>query len=137
MYNYQNSTNIEFANIQQTFWSENKQEYNDYIPLHENNTHPFIHCNIIEFSYSNITVNIPIDISPIQIYPNPTTSGIVFLNTNLPIIDIKVYDLNGILQYQTPATNHLNLSKLNNGVYIIYITTNENIYTFKQIINNY
>ena len=90
-----------------------------------------------EFSYSNITVNIPIDVSPIQIYPNPTTSGIVFINTSLPILDIKIYDLNGILQYQTSATDHLNLSNLNNGIYIIYITTNENRYTFKQIINNY
>ena len=137
LYNYQEPQNIKFSNIQQTFWSETKQEYNDYISLYGNNKHPFVYCNMAEFSYSNITVNIPIDVSPIQIYPNPTTSGIVFINTNLPILDIKIYDLNGILQYQTSATDHLNLSNLNNGIYIIYITTNENRYTFKQIINNY
>ena len=55
----------------------------------------------------------------------------------VPIYNIAVYDTKGILRYQNNYNGHIDLSHLNNGIYIIQIDTEEGKFSFKQIINNY
>ena len=136
-YNYNYNNQLDNASIEQSFWSDTDKEYSDYISLSGNNIMPFVCGNNIQIEYSDILTNIALDISPINVYPNPSKSGIVFIDTDLIVHDIAVFDINGILLYQNKYTNHVNLSHLNNGMYIIQITTNEGKYSFKQIINNY
>ncbi len=134
-YNYLNQ--LDNAYIEQSFWSNNNREYNDYIAIYGNNKPPYAYCNQIEFEYSNISTDISISISPIEIYPNPTKSGIVFINSQVPILQVSIFDINGILLYSDQYSRSINLSHLKNGLYIIHITTEDRIYTFKQIIANY
>ena len=136
-YNYNYNNQLDNASIEQSFWSDTDKEYSDYISLSGNNIMPFVCGNNIQIEYSDILTNIALDISSINVYPNPSKSGIVFIDTDLIVHDIAVFDINGILLYQNKYTNHVNLSHLNNGMYIIQITTNEGKYSFKQIINNY
>lgn len=135
--NYNYTDQLVNAFIEQSFWSQTDKEYNDYISLYGNNRFPFILCNYIELQHTNIPTDITLNIAPINLYPNPSKSGIVFINTNLVIHNIAVYNINGILLYQTQYTGHIDLSHLNNGMYIIKITTEKETYTFKQIITNY
>lgn len=134
-YNYNNQ--LDNAFIEQTFWSDRDKEYNDYISLLGDNKSPFVLCNNIQIEYSDIPTNIALSVSPINVYPNPSKSGIVFIDTDLVINEIAVFDINGILLYQNKYAGRINLSHLNNGMYIIQITTEEGKYSFKQIINNY
>lgn len=134
-YNYKNQLCDAF--IEQNFWGETDKEYNDYISLYGNNKSPFILCNNIQLDYTDIPTDIILNLSPIKVYPNPSKSGIVFIDTDLIIHNIDVFDINGILLYRNKYTGHLDLSHLNNGMYIIQITTNEEKLSFKQIINNY
>ncbi len=136
-YNYNCNNQLINAFIEQSFWSEKNKEYNDYISLSGNNKPPFLFCNNIELDYTNIPTDITLNISPINIYPNPSKSGIIFINTNLIIHNIAIYNVNGILLYQNQYVGHIDLSHLDNGIYIIQITTNEGNFSFKQIINNY
>jgi hypothetical protein len=136
-YNYNYNNQLNNASIEQTFWSETDREYNSYISLYGNNKPPFILCNNINIEYTDIPTNISINLSPINVYPNPSKSGIVFINTDLIIYNIAVYDTKGILRYQNNYNGHIDLSHLNNGIYIIQIDTEEGKFSFKQIINNY
>ena len=134
--NYDYNNQLANAFIEQSFWSETNQTYNDFISIHGNNTHPFILCNQIQIEYSNIITDIPINISPINVYPNPSLSGIVFINSDLLIHQIMVYNVNGVLVYTSNYNGPINLSHLNQGLYFIHITTNDGSYVFKQIISN-
>ncbi len=133
-YNYNNQLNNAF--IEQSFWSETDKEYNDYISLQGNNAYPFVHGNNVQITYTDTPTNTLINTSPISIYPNPSKSGIVFIQTNQIIHKIAVYNLNGALVYQSQYPGSINLSHLDNGMYIIQITTNEGYFSFKQIIAN-
>ena len=97
-YNYNNQ--LDNAFIEQTFWSDRDKEYNDYISLLGDNKSPFVLCNNIQIKYSDIPTNIALSVSPINVYPNPSKSGIVFIDTDLVINEIAVFDINGILLYQ-------------------------------------
>ena len=134
--NYDYNNQLANAFIEQSFWSETNQTYNDFISINGNNTHPFILCNQIQIEYSDIITDIPINIVPIEVYPNPSMSGVVFISTDLHIYQVMVYNSNGILVYADNYNGPINLSHLNCGLYFIHITTNDGSYTFKQIIAN-
>ena len=139
-YEYTNTSKIESAQLHQTFWSEQEQSYNDYIFLNANPIQKYIRANQIEVTYTNTpttNTNISDIISPINFYPNPS-KGVVYLNTSLLIHEITVFDINGIQIMQIPYNNtgSINLTHLNNGFYFIQLTTNQGLYTFKQIITN-
>lgn len=137
-YEYTSTGKVESAQLHQTFWSEREQSYNDYMFLNSPLYGMYIHANQLDIVYSDTLTDTNIDIlSPIDIFPNPS-NGIIFLNTDLLIYEIAVYDINGMLLMQLPHTNvgSINLTHLNNGFYFIQITTNQGIYTFKQIITN-
>jgi hypothetical protein len=71
-----------------------------------------------------------------SIYPNPTTSGYVNINsTNNELIKVRVFDVLGkqVLQSNV-ANNKLNVSSLNVGVYILKLTQNNATVTKKLVI---
>lgn len=135
-YEYNNVGNITSANLNQTFWSERDQIYNDYIYINSSNPPLYVLGNKAEIIYNQVETDLPLNLLSISVYPNPTYTGIVLINTKLPILDVVVYDTNGRKLYQESHTNRLDLSHLNNGVYLIQITTKEGSHTFKQIITN-
>jgi len=67
-------------------------------------------------------------IRPIQVYPNPVTTGnlIVQINDGLTGETIQIYDLSGKLVLTQPATHpktQINVSHLQKGIYIIKFAT--------------
>ena len=60
--------------------------------------------------------------SRISIEPNPTTDFIRIRNknnTNISLLQIDIYDLQGKLIKHTTNTNHISLTDLNTGIYIL------------------
>tara|TARA_B100001996_G_scaffold344831_1_gene300840 strand:- start:1688 stop:3292 length:1605 start_codon:yes stop_codon:yes gene_type:complete len=57
-----------------------------------------------------------------EIYPNPT-SGIINLNNNGEVLNIKIYDINGKIVFENKnySLQQLNISKLNKGIYFMKI----------------
>ncbi len=75
-------------------------------------------------------------IEGLQLYPNPTSSGKVFItsNSNLPK-EIGIYDILGKKIFSSSMTSkELNLSNINPGVYIIKITEKDATATRKLVI---
>ena len=71
-----------------------------------------------------------------SIYPNPTNTGFVNINsTNNELIKVRVFDVLGkqVLQSNV-ANNKLNVSSLNTGIYILKLTQNNATVTKKLVI---
>ncbi len=75
-----------------------------------------------EFSNTEITI------SEVEIYPNPVTDNLM-VNANSTINKIEVYDLNGKLIKLKLASNNIDISKIENGIYLVKITTEEGVST--------
>jgi hypothetical protein len=80
----------------------------------------------------------------IKIYPNPTSDYIVIsINSSeeYPQLDIKLFNINGMLVYQTIEENNttINLKNLglNQGIYFIRIETDNFVETAKIIFSGY
>ena len=74
--------------------------------------------------------------NPFSIYPNPS-SGILTIESDLNIEDIRVYDLLGkiVLQKSCQARlEKLNLYYLKKGTYLVQISTKNNYIFYKKII---
>jgi hypothetical protein len=74
--------------------------------------------------------------NPFSIYPNPS-SGILTIESDLNIEDIRVYDLLGkiVLQKSCQARlKKLNLYYLKKGTYLVQISTQNNYIYYKKII---
>lgn len=61
----------------------------------------------------------------IALYPNPT-ENIAFINSNIPISSITLYDLKGVILYEKsyknmPNNQKLNLQNLTKGIYLVLI----------------
>ncbi len=85
----------------------------------------------------NQTLEVPqLELSQtITVYPNPTTSTILFkTDTNLANEKVSIFNISGQLvsQKQLTSDNALDLSELTNGVYLIQFT-NKKISSFKII----
>ncbi len=73
------------------------------------------------------------NIPEIEIYPNPTT-GILYLNTNSEIQNVRVFDLVGNTVYETSsigADNNIDLSSLNGSIFFVQIKTLTNTKTIR------
>ncbi|MFD2822850.1 lamin tail domain-containing protein [Lacinutrix iliipiscaria] len=76
------------------------------------------------------------DLSSFNVYPNPTSTGIVNITSSKnEAILVSVYDILGkqVLN-QTITNNVLNVSRLNSGVYILKMSQNGNVSTKKLVI---
>ena len=76
------------------------------------------------------------DLDKVSIYPNPTDSGFVTINsTTNGTLDVQVFDLLGKqVKNETLTNNTLDVSNLNTGMYIVKITQNNASITKKLVI---
>ena len=74
--------------------------------------------------------------NPIDIYPNPS-SGYINISSNEIIESISIIDFFGkiVLVDENYDGNQINIKELKNGIYIAKISTLQNTYTKKIIIN--
>ncbi len=71
-----------------------------------------------------------------SIYPNPT-SGLLFVNSNVILNDVKVFNLLGELVFQKyPFSNEFefDLSFLGPGIFLVYVSSDSSINTSKIVI---
>ncbi len=75
-----------------------------------------------------------------NLYPNPVTSGTLFIEAFQPITLIKIYDLHGRVVYteagQDFASQNIYGLSLSSGVYVVEVTTTEGIGRKKLLVNN-
>jgi hypothetical protein len=74
--------------------------------------------------------------SPIAIYPNPASQGILFVESKLTDpIDVTIFDISGkVLANELNVTNYLTLHHLKAGMYLIHATQNGKTYYQKLIV---
>lgn len=72
---------------------------------------------------------------PIQVYPNPT-NGILNIKSKNQILNLEVFNLSGIKvkEFTNLKSGILNISDLSAGVYFIRTHTNNEVSTFKVIV---
>lgn len=70
--------------------------------------------------------------SDISVYPNPVSAD-VYINCPLAVSNLSVYDINGrlVLEEKQPVTNHFNIGNFTSGLYLVKITTAEQVYIKK------
>lgn len=103
---------------------------------------------VLETELSNNTLIIPISIGvvtdvssamlndQVTIFPNPSTGEVHILNRNTENVDLKVYDLSNRLVYAQNAVVQETQLSLQNGVYIVRISSgNRTLLTEKLIVN--
>ena len=74
-------------------------------------------------------------INGLNVYPNPVTSGTVFINTDSSDVkSVSIFDVLGKQVLKTKTTNAVNVSALTSGVYIMKITENGATATRKLVI---
>lgn len=74
-------------------------------------------------------------IAGLNVYPNPVTNGTLFINTTANTEKaVTIFDVLGKQVINTKATNEVNVSKLNAGVYIVKITEEGKTATRKLVI---
>ena len=81
-------------------------------------------------TYMNVKENI---IKNIKIYPNPT-EGIIYIDDPEKLLKIDLYNIEGKLCSSYKATNKLNFSNLEQGIYIMKLTTKFNQIIFNKIV---
>ena len=72
----------------------------------------------------------------VVLYPNPTT-GTFHIKTpdNSQISQVKIYDLLGKeMSFSTQNNSELDLSSLNDGIYLVKVYTDNSIYTSKIVV---
>lgn len=75
------------------------------------------------------------EIAGLNVYPNPVTNGILFINSNASSNkNVAIFDLLGKKVLQTITTNEVNVSNLKSGVYFVKITEDGKSATRKLVI---
>jgi len=82
-------------------------------------------CQVLSVSEYNIT-------NQLNIYPNPSL-GSLNISTELPIDKVEIYDVFGKLLLKEFNTIHINIEKLNSGIYFVKIYSDSKIGTKKII----
>ncbi len=93
--------------------------------------------SIFENSKSTLkSVNKDLDIAGLEIYPNPVSKGVFYVNTTAnETKNVVVVDLLGKQVLNTTTSgNEINVSKLNAGVYIVKVTEEGKTATRKLVI---
>ena len=99
----------------------------------------FIFSSVESFSQEpkNNGAKIEIGIEGLNIYPNPTSTGKIYITSKATSAKrIEIYDVLGKKLVDVMLTgNQLNISALPNGVYILKIKENDNTAIRKLVIN--
>lgn len=87
-------------------------------------------------SYANTLSINQFDVNSFNIYPNPTSTGYVTINsTSNDLLEARVFDILGKQVLESNVENNqLNVSSLNAGVYILRLTQNNASVTKKLVI---
>lgn len=99
-----------------------------------NNTGIIENVNAISENCINLLSVDDVAFNDLQVYPNPT-KGIVNFNFNKQIDQIEVYNLSGKRVLRILNSETINLESLEDGLYLIRISTNENSETIKIVKN--
>ncbi len=98
---------------------------------------------VVTVNFEIIDTTVPTFTNGLVLSPNPSTSGMVKINTisKENLNSINVYDSNGTNVFSTDGVNNaeseLNLSKLNSGLYIVKAIDDKGaVHTNKLVINN-
>jgi len=59
-----------------------------------------------------------------EVYPT-TTEGRLFIATDSELKSVKIYDLQGALQMHLWNKKEIDIDQLNNGLYLMEVTTNK------------
>jgi hypothetical protein len=86
-----------------------------------------------EAQYTTAVLN-PESDNQILFYPNPAKQTINFLNHVFK--SIEILDIHGNQLLNSPFKVQLDLNFLQQGIYLLKITTNENQYIIKKLIKN-
>lgn len=70
---------------------------------------------------------------PMRVYPNPTSSGILHLETTMDVLNIEVRDVCNQLVQRLDASDILDLSHLVAGVYVLHMNTTQGIQVRKVV----
>jgi photosystem II stability/assembly factor-like uncharacterized protein len=114
-------------------------EYSDLFFINDTIGYALCGNNILKTTDGGTLVNIKkIENSPlINMYPNPLTTEILnFEINNNAIVGLEIYDFSGKLLIETILSNSqekLNLSNLNNGIYLVKLFYGSNQYETKKL----
>lgn len=76
-----------------------------------------------------------VDMKNSEMYPNPANNEVFFkISSGNPIVNLKVFSLNGSLVKQAGDVSSLNVSDLSNGIYRIMVTYKQNNKSFPLVI---
>lgn len=81
--------------------------------------------------YSNLSTSSPLQDSgdiPLNVYPNPVTQGIIFLNKN---VSVFLFDISGRNILQMTSTSQIDLTDFPPGLYILRTTEGESVKIIK------
>lgn len=133
--NLQASIETEFL-----FWGGDTENMrNDFLPVIINENELFIYGNTITIKYESHdndgenTINNP---TTIIVYPNPSKDGLFYLNIdNDSISGFQIFNLQGQLIKGVTNLNSriIDISELNNGIYLSKIILNDSTFTLKLI----
>ena len=108
-------------------WEENRNDiiYYEY----QHNRNPFIdHPEFAEQIWGNLSNDTDKNQLNTTVYPNPASSVI---NIDIKNIEnIKILNNNGVVVY-SGLSNKIDISNLNNGVYMVLLITNQNVISHK------
>lgn len=69
----------------------------------------------------------------VKVYPNPATN-VLYIKTSLENFNVEMYDVLGKLVKSTDNTNEVNISNLNEGVYIMNVFQNGKLMNTQRIV---
>ncbi len=103
--------------------------YTELLCYYEGNTHLYLN-NRFDSCYYEYTSNIEeMNFQSVKIFPNPV-SDFLYIETQLPEkpTHITITDITGRLVYQNVFSNRIDVSNLQEGIYLIIITSKEGAY---------
>lgn len=122
----QNTTLVRNSNIASPNTTYTVSEWTSY---------PSDTCNNLG-SHTINTLSTPnIKLNDVEVYPNPVKNNIVYFNSGTPL-DVKVYDILGklvIAKSILPNNAHIDISNINNGIYLVKISNSNQSITKKLI----
>ncbi|WP_309640311.1 serine hydrolase [Flavobacterium sp.] len=99
---------------------------------------PFVLCNQIWQYINNLDCNLSVtenSADKISVYPNPSESVVHIDNLNNDNYEVKVTSILGKVLIQKSNSNHIDISSLSKGIYIITVDQGERTLTQKLIKN--
>ncbi len=141
---FKNENNlISRSEIVETFWSEGLSPIQSFLP---SNYYKF-YGNNIEYNYSKLNThednNNEEDDDKVvgtTVFPNPSPSGIFYVNSNIKFNSYEVYSSAGVLLKKThldSQTNIIDISSFHSGIYYVRLMSSEICKTIKLIKTQY